>query len=65
MRRALGYLMIAASLVGGVYMVFVTFQAWLTSGTGGELAIDGLILAALVAVFIAGYYFITAMDVPR
>ena len=63
--KALGYLLIAASLVGGVYMVFVTFQQWLGSGTGGQLALDGVILVALVAVFITGYYFATAMNVPR
>lgn len=65
MRKILGYLMILASMVGGVYMVFVTFDQWLGSGTGGQLALDGAILVALVAIFIAGYYFATAMNIPR
>jgi hypothetical protein len=65
MRKALGYLLIAASVVGGVYMVFVTFQQWLDNGTGGQLLLDGLILVALMAVFIAGYYLATALDVGR
>jgi hypothetical protein len=65
MRKALGYLLIAASVVGGVYMVFITFQQWLEGGTGGQLLLDGVILAGLVAVFIAGYYFATALEVRR
>lgn len=65
MRKLLGYLLIAASVVGGVYMVFVTFQQWLGDGTSGQLLLDGLILIGLVAVFIAGYYFATALDVRR
>ena len=65
MRKALGYLLIAASVVGGVYMVFITFQQWLDGGTGGQLLLDGVILVGLVAVFIAGYYFATALEVRR
>ena len=65
MRKVLGYLLILASIVGGVYMVFVTFDQWLGSGTGGQLALDGVILVALVAVFVVGYYFATAMNIPR
>ncbi len=65
MRKLLGYLLIAASVVGGVYMVFVTFQQWLGSGTGGQLLLDGVILLALLAVFIAGYYLATSLDVRR
>ncbi len=65
MRKLLGYLLIAASVVGGVYMVFVTFQQWLGSGTGQQLLLDGIILLALLAVFIAGYYLATSLDVRR
>ncbi|HEX9037944.1 MAG TPA: hypothetical protein VF808_13245 [Ktedonobacterales bacterium] len=65
MRKALGYLLIAASLAGGVYMVFVTFQQWLESNDSGRLALDGVLLVALVAVFVFGYYLATAMDVRR
>lgn len=65
MRKLLGYLLIAASVVGGVYMVFVTFQQWLGNGTGGQLLLDGAILVALAVVFVAGYYLATAMDVRR
>jgi ABC-type Na+ efflux pump permease subunit len=64
-RKALGYLLIAASVVGGVYMVFVTFAQWLGSGTGAQLLRDGAILAALLVVFVAGYYLATALDVRR
>ncbi len=65
MRKALGYLLIAVSVVGGVYMVFVTFQQWLDGGTGGQLLLDGAILVGLVAVFLMGYYLATALDVRR
>ena len=65
MRKLLGYLLIAASVVGGVYMVFVTFQQWLGSGTGAQLLLDGAILIGLVAVFMAGYYLATSLDVRR
>ena len=65
MRKLLGYLLIVASVVGGVYMVFVTFQQWLGSGTGGQLALDGAVLVALLVVFVAGYYLATSLDVRR
>lgn len=65
MRRALGYLLIAVSVVGGVYMVFVTFQQWLDNATGGQLALDGAILVAHVALFVMGYYLVTALHVRR
>ena len=65
MRKLLGYLLIAASMVGGVYMVFVTFEQWLGSGTGEQLLLDGAILVALGGVFVAGYYLATALDVRR
>ncbi|HEU0028798.1 MAG TPA: hypothetical protein VFQ25_16955 [Ktedonobacterales bacterium] len=65
MRRALGYLLIAASVIGGVYMVFITFQQWLDGGTGGQLLLDGAILVGLLAVFAAGYYLATALEAPR
>lgn len=65
MRKLLGYLLIAASVVGGVYMVFITFQQWLGSGTGGQLLLDGAILLALVVLFVVGYYLATSLDVRR
>lgn len=64
-RKLLGYLLIAASLVGGVYMVFISFEQWIDNGSGLQLALDGLILVALVVVFIVGYYFATAMEARR
>jgi hypothetical protein len=65
MRKTLGYLLIAASMVGGVYMVFVTFEQWLGNGTNGQLLLDGLILVGLLAVFFVGYYLATALEIRR
>jgi hypothetical protein len=65
MRKALGYLLIAASLVGGVYMVFMTFEQWLGNGTNSQLLVDGLILIGLLAVFFVGYYLATALEIRR
>jgi hypothetical protein len=62
MRRLIGYLLIAASLVAGVYVVFVLFAQWLGSGTSGQLLLDGLLLIAIFAVFCVGYYLITAIE---
>jgi hypothetical protein len=64
-RKAVGYLLIAASIVGGIYTVFVTFEQWLGNGTSGQLLLDGLILLALLVVFFAGYYLATALEVKR
>jgi hypothetical protein len=62
MRRILGYLLVAASLVAGVYVVFILFAQWLGSGKGGQLLLDGLLLVAIFAVFCLGYYLSTAIE---
>jgi hypothetical protein len=62
MRRILGYLLVAASLVAGVYVVFILFAQWLGGGESGQLLLDGLLLAAIFAVFCLGYYLITAIE---
>ena len=62
MRRIIGYLLIVASLVAGVYLVFVLFQQWLGSGTSGQLLLDGVGLVIAFAVFCVGYYLVTAIE---
>lgn len=62
MRRLIGYLLIAASVVAGVYVVFVLFQQWLGDGTTGQLLLDGLLLVGIFAVFCVGYYLVTAIE---
>ena len=62
MRRIIGYLLIVASLVAGVYLVFVLFQQWLGSGTSGQLLLDGVGLVVAFAVFCVGYYLVTAIE---
>ena len=62
MRRLLGYLLIAASVVAGVYVVFILFQQWLGDGTTGRLLLDGLLLVGIFAVFCVGYYLVTAIE---
>lgn len=63
MRKVLGYLLIAISLIGGVYMVFVTFEQWLGNGSNGQLLLDGLILVGLLVLFFVGYYLATALEI--
>lgn len=62
MRRLIGYLLIAASLVAAVYLVFVLFQQWLGGGTSGQMLLDGLLLVGAFAVFSVGYYLVTAIE---
>ena len=61
-RRFLGYGLIAVSMVGGIYMVFVFFAQWLGDGTPAQLWLDGGALVAAFAVFCVGYYLATALD---
>lgn len=63
MRTVIGYILIGASLIAGVYMVFTLFEQWLGSGTSGQILLDGVILAALFGVFCLGYYLVTF--IPR
>ncbi|HEY7850386.1 MAG TPA: hypothetical protein VIC27_10010 [Ktedonobacterales bacterium] len=62
MRRLIGYLLMAASLAAGVYVVFTLFAQWLGSGTGGQLLLDGLMLVAIFVAFCVGYYLVTAIE---
>lgn len=62
MRRLIGYLLIAASVIAGVYVVFILFQQWLGNGTSGQLLLDGLLLVGIFAVFSVGYYLVTAIE---
>lgn len=62
MRRLIGYLLIVASVIAGVYVVFILFQQWLGSGTSGQLLLDGLLLVGIFAVFSVGYYLVTAIE---
>ncbi len=62
MRRVLGYLLIAVSVVAGVYMVFTLFEQWLGSGTTSQLLLDGGVLVVLFALFCVGYYLVTALE---
>ena len=62
MRRLIGYLLIAASVVAGVYVVFILFQQWLGDGTTGQLWLDGLLLVGIFAVFCVGYYLVTTIE---
>ncbi|HET9112053.1 MAG TPA: hypothetical protein VFN78_14585 [Ktedonobacterales bacterium] len=62
MRRIIGYLLIAASVVAGVYVVFTLFAQWLGNGTSGQLLLDGLFLVVIFAVFCLGYYLVVAIE---
>jgi hypothetical protein len=62
MRQLIGYLLIAASVIAGVYVVFILFEQWLGSGTSGQLLLDGLLLVGIFAVFSLGYYLVTAIE---
>ena len=62
MRRAIGYLLIAASLAAGVYVVFTLFAQWLGNGTSGQLLLDGAALVGLLVLFCVGYYLVTAIE---
>lgn len=62
MRRLIGFALIAASLVAGVYVVFILFAAWLGSGTSGQMLLDGLLLIVIFAAFCVGYYLVTAIE---
>ncbi len=62
MRRLVGYLLIAVSVVAGVYVVFILFEQWLGSGTSSQLLLDGALLVILFALFCVGYYLVTALD---
>jgi len=63
MRKLIGYVLLAASIVGGIVMVFVFFDQWLGDGTTGQLLLDGGALVAAFVVFCVGFYLVTALEV--
>jgi hypothetical protein len=61
MRRVVGYILMAASMILIVFMVFRAFFAWLAQGTGQDLLIAGLGIGAGVVIYAVGLAFVTSM----
>jgi hypothetical protein len=61
MRRVLGYLLMAASMLLIVFMAFRAFFAWLMEGTGFDLLIDGLAIGAGVLAYAVGLALVTSV----
>ena len=61
MRRILGYLLMAASMVLIVFMAFRAFFAWLVEGTTFDLLIDGLAIGAGVLAYAVGLALVTSV----
>ncbi len=61
MRRIVGYLLMAASMVLIVYMAFRAFFAWLGEGTGGDILIAGLAIGAGVLIYAVGLALVTSL----
>lgn len=62
MRRVLGYLLIAASVVAGVYVVFTAFAQWMGGEPRFHLLLDGALLVVIFSAFCAGFYLVVAID---
>lgn len=62
MRRALGYLLIVASVIAGVYVVFTLFAQWLGGDSRGHLLLDGALLVVIFSAFCAGFYLVVAIE---
>ncbi|MGH2503783.1 MAG: hypothetical protein ACRDID_14835 [Ktedonobacterales bacterium] len=62
MRRVLGYLLIAASVVAGVYVVFTTFAQWMGGEPRLHLLLDGALLVVIFSAFCAGFYLVVAIE---
>jgi hypothetical protein len=62
MRRVLGYLLIAASVVAGVYVVFTAFAQWMGGEPHIHLLLDGVLLVVIFSAFCAGFYLVVAID---
>lgn len=62
MRRILGYLLIAASVVAGVYVVFTAFAQWMSGEPHIHLLLDGVLLVVIFSVFCAGFYLVVAIE---
>ena len=61
MRRVLGYLLMAASMLLIVFMAFRAFFAWLVEGTSFDLLIDGLAIGAGVLAYAVGLALVTSV----
>jgi hypothetical protein len=60
MRRLVGYLLMAASMMLIVFMAFRAFYAWLVEGTRLDLLIDGLAISAGVLAYAVGLTLVTS-----
>lgn len=61
MRRVLGYLLMAASMLLIVFMAFRALFAWLMEETGFDLLIDGLAIGAGVLAYAVGLALVTSV----
>jgi hypothetical protein len=61
MRRVVGYLLMAASMILIVFMAFRAFFAWLVEGTGLDLLVDAVLIGAGVLGYAVGLALVTSM----
>jgi hypothetical protein len=61
MRKVVGYLLMAASMVLIVFMAFRAFFAWLVEGTSLDLLVDGLAIGVGVLVYAVGLALVTSL----
>jgi hypothetical protein len=61
MRRVVGYLLMAASMILIVFMAFRAFFAWLVEGTSLDLLVDGLLIGAGVLGYAVGLALVTSV----
>jgi hypothetical protein len=61
MRKVVGYILMAVSMVLIVFMAFRAFFAWLVEGTGQDLLIAGLSIGAGVLVYAVGLALVTSI----
>jgi hypothetical protein len=61
MRKLVGYMLMAASMILIIFMAFRAFYAWLVEGTSLDLLMDGLLISAGVVIYAVGLALVTAM----
>ncbi|HEY7022857.1 MAG TPA: hypothetical protein VH349_17190 [Ktedonobacterales bacterium] len=61
MRKVVGYILMAASMLLIVFMAFRAFFAWLVEGTTFDLLIDGLAIGAGVLGYAVGLALVTSV----
>jgi hypothetical protein len=61
MRRVVGYLLMAGSMLVIVFMAFRAFYVWLAEGTGLDLLLAGSAIAAAVIVYAVGLALVTSV----